>query len=121
MGKFCFSLVLGILLLPACREYTSEALTGSWRASSVVEEGDTLDLDLANVFLDFTEDRQFHYQHTQLDSLSGVFKLSDGLINLYVLSPSPDTIIIQLADLTDKSMILRMNHDGRERLVTMVR
>ncbi len=121
MGKFFFTVLLGISLLLACRDHSSEALTGSWRANSVVEEGDTLDLDLANVFLDFTKDRHFHYKHTQLDSLSGTFKLADGLINLHVLSPSADTIIIQLMDLTDESMILRMNHDGRERLVTMVR
>ncbi|MBK8506563.1 MAG: hypothetical protein IPL46_32825 [Saprospiraceae bacterium] len=105
----------------SCGEHSPDALIGDWRADLVVEEGDTLEMDLANVTLRFTEDRYFKYKHTQRDSLSGSFNLSKGLIKLFVNEPVTDTIIIQISNLNDESMILRMNHEGNERLVTLVK
>jgi hypothetical protein len=105
----------------SCGDHSPQALTGDWRAEMVVEEGDTLEMDLSNVTLNFTEDQNFKYKHTQRDSLSGNFNLSKGLIKLFVDEPIMDTIIIQLSNLNEKSMILRMNHEGKERLVTLVK
>ena len=94
---------------------------GYWKASSVVEEGDTLDLDLSNVKLVFDQPADFIYQHTQRDSMSGSFSLEGALINLYVGSPQKDTIVIQVNELNERTLTLRMNHEGRERLVTMTK
>jgi hypothetical protein len=105
----------------ACTQYSPELLIGTWKASTVVEEGDTLDLDLSNVELSFELENDFIYQHTQRDSMSGKFKLDGALINLFVEVPQKDTIIIQLSELKDNALTLRMNHEGNERLVTMTK
>lgn len=114
------SVIIMLSVILTCQSVSSEALQGEWRAATVVEEGDTLDLDLRNVQLVFSGDN-FNYQHTQRDSMSGKFDLSRGLIKLYVDNPSTDTIIIQLNDIHPGSLELRMNHEGKERLVTMIK
>ncbi|MCB0689772.1 MAG: lipocalin family protein [Saprospiraceae bacterium] len=111
----CF---LGAVL--GCQSLSTETLQGQWKASTVVEEGDTLDLDLKHVVLTFKGD-EFKYRHTQRDSLMGNYDLAKGLLNLYVKDPSLDTIIIELNDIHPSAIVLRMNHDGKERLVTMTK
>ncbi|NND32109.1 MAG: lipocalin family protein [Saprospiraceae bacterium] len=120
MLKYSFITVFSLVGVLACQQHSPEALTGSWKAISVVEENDTLDLDLSNVNLTFNSD-MFLYQHTQKDSMRGTFSLKRGLINLYVQKPEGDTIVIQLTELTDSELILRMNHEGKERFVTFIR
>lgn len=119
MARIIFA-VWCITFLISCQSLTEEAIQGEWKARSVVEEGDTLDLDLSNVHLSIKDDN-FKYRHTQRDSLSGKFDLSKDLIELYVAAPRIDTIVIQVVDLGASSMVLRMNHEGKERLVTMNR
>ncbi|MCB0666572.1 MAG: hypothetical protein KDC80_12140 [Saprospiraceae bacterium] len=119
MVRSIFTLLCTTFLL-SCQSLSEEAIQGEWKARSVIEEGDTLDLDLSNVHLTISEDN-FKYRHTQRDSLSGKFDLSKDLIELYVAVPRIDTIVIQVVDLAASSMVLRMNHEGKERLVTMNR
>ena len=111
-------IILLIFMGISCQQYSSDALAGTWKAVHVVEENDTLDLDLSNVKLTF-DAKHFRYRHTLRDSMSGTFDLTRGLINLYVQNPEKDTIIIQLSELTDEDLVLRMNHEGKERFVTM--
>lgn len=119
MDKTHVLIILSFLIF-SCQPLSREALEGDWEAITVVEEGDTLDLDLTNVSLTFDRDR-FKYRHTQRDSLSGVYELSKDLIELFVDSPGVDTIVIQVSDLQAASLVLRMNHEGKERLVTLVK
>jgi hypothetical protein len=122
MDKFGRLVMIGVTFyFLACEHHSPEALTGDWRADVVVEEGDTIEMDLASVSLSFTQDQHFKYKHTQRDSLAGSYNLSKGLIKLFVTDPATDTIIIQLANLNENSMILRMNHEGKERLVTLIK
>ena len=93
----------------ACEEYSPELLLGTWRASTVIEEGDTLDLDLSNVKLAFNESTDFIYKHTQRDSMIGKFKLEGALINVFVGAPQQDTIIIQVSQLDKEMLVVRPN------------
>ncbi len=116
----CLVFVLFVFGL-GCKDPSPDALVGLWKAREVIEGGDTLELDLTNVYLDFQTDQNFKYRHTQRDSLAGTYELNKGLIHLFVSNPLRDTIIIQLTDLSMESLVLRMNHEGKERFVTMVR
>ena len=120
MDRYLLSYGFIAILLCACHDLSPDALEGNWKATTVVEEGDTLDLDLKNVTLGFSGNN-FKYQHTQRDSLEGTFAISKGLINLYVQNPGMDTIVLQINDLESSSLILRMNHEGKERLVSMTK
>ena len=123
MDRHSISLLVIILFVygSGCKDPSPDALVGLWKAREVIEDGDTLELDLTNVYLDFQTDQNFKYRHTQRDSLAGTYELKKGLIRLYVSNPLHDTIIIQLTDLRPESLVLRMNHEGKERFVTMVR
>jgi len=122
MVRLCPFLVFLAFATMSCQEQIPKNMWGDWSADLVVEMGDTLSLDLSNVHLQFIEEeRQFSYRHTQLDSLSGTFDLDEDLVFLYIDAPKSDTIVVELDELEDDELVLRMNHEGKERFVTFVK
>lgn len=105
----------------ACRSMTVDDVVGTWEAYEVMQEGDTLNLDLEHVVLKVNEGGEFLYTHSSRDTMSGNLSIDKGLIHLEVAHPSAEILLIQLQDLDSESMTLRMNHDGKERIVSLSR
>ncbi len=116
------AMVVAVMVaLPACRSISEESLMGQWKAQWVVEEQDTIEADLSKVQLDLGENHHFRYQITATEMMDGTYQLNNNLLKLYSNRPNHDTAIVQILDLDGDHMLLRMNHNGAERKMKLMR
>lgn len=116
------SMLAGILLLSnACHSIDQEDLQGTWIGQQVIEAGDTLNMDLSNLRLHFESDGSFTYVKTSRERLAGAYSISGSLLELEVKNPAPEKILIQISELSSDVLHLRMNHEGNERHLGMVK
>ncbi len=113
-GLLLFASLLG------CQQVSETQLLGLWTAETVVQEQDTVDLDLEFVRLYFGHDT-FVYTYTMRDTLRGNYKVDQPLLVLYVDSPHRDTLRLEIARYQSSDLLLKMHHEGKERLVTFRR
>lgn len=109
------------LLLHACHSIDQEDLQGTWIGKQVIEAGDTLEMDLSNLRLHFEPDGSFTYTKTSRERLVGAYSISGSLLELKVDDPAAETILIQISDLSSDMLHLRMNHEGNERHLGLVK
>ncbi|NND06682.1 MAG: hypothetical protein HKN87_09910 [Saprospiraceae bacterium] len=120
MGRLL--LFLGISCwIGACTTISEEALLGTWKPIWVTEGSDTVQADLSKVALKISDQQQFHYQITSSEMMSGSFQLSSNLLKLYSDMPQPDTTIVQILDLQEDQLLLRMNYEGKERKMKLLK
>ncbi len=115
-----FSLPLGFLFVYCGHQIDQEDLYGNWQALTVVDAGDTVTADLSSAQLVLKEDGNFSYQATPLDHYQGIYELKQDLISLFSAEPA-DTFVVQVLEVDQKELHLRMNHKGVERLLSMKR
>lgn len=115
------SLAILMLLCNACHSIDQEDLQGTWIGQQVIEAGDTLQMDLSNLRLHFEPDGSFTYVKTSRERLAGAYSISGSLLELEVKDPSAETILIQISDLSTDVLHLRMNHEGNERHLGLVK
>ncbi len=123
MKHFLWMSILAIMFLlsSACHTIDQKDLQGTWVGQQVIEAGDTLTMDLSNLRLHFDPDGSFTYVKTSRERLAGAYSISGSLLELLVSDPAPETILIQISDLSADAMHLRMNHDGNERHLGLVK
>jgi len=121
MAKHLFYITLLSGIIVGCGSITEEALLGSWRPMWVTEGEDTIQADLSKVLLELTEDQKFSYQITATDRMSGTYQLNSNLLILYNEKPEPDTMIVQVLDVQADQLVLRMNSEGNERKMKLIR
>ncbi len=76
---------------------------------------DTVDADLKHVELDLGDDQKFQYQMTRTEGFMGSYSLEGELLYLYTGQNESDTIIVEVMNLDEHALVLRMNHEGQER------
>lgn len=115
--------VVTFLLLPACAGDDPNLLIGSWTAYEVLEEGEKLDINAAEIKLEFVDDLIYSYQSTLDYREAGEYTLQASY--LY----TTDTLArvqaarkaVEVIQLTPDSLQLRMNDEGKERILKMLR
>ena len=113
-------LALSLWCFAACQNISVEEIEGSWKAIKVLDEGDSIAVDLSVATLSLASDQTFNYQLTTREHLYGSYQIKSDLLQLHCENP-PDTIRVQILELTPEEMLLRMNHDGIERKITLIR
>ena len=96
-------------LLCSCQSIDEEDLLGTWKADQGYQSPDTLDIDLEDYFLHFSENKHYKIeQHGQVLQ-TGTFSTDQNVV-LFNL----DSIAhpIQLISQSPDSLILRMNYDS---------
>ena len=109
------------LVLVSCHSIDEGDLHGTWVGEQVIEAGDTVTMDLSNLRLHFEPDGSFTYIKTSRERLAGTYSMSGSLLELEVQEPEPEQILIQISDLSETAMHLRMNHEGNERHLGLVK
>ena len=110
-----------ICWIGACTSISEEALQGTWKPIWVTEGTDTVEADLSKVALKISAQQQFHYQITSSEMMSGTYQLSSNLLKLYSDVPETDTTIVQILDLQGNQLLLRMNYEGKERKMKLLK
>ncbi len=115
--------VLVLLLATACAQDEPNLLIGSWTAYEVLEEGEALDINASEIQLQFVDDLVYAYHSTLDYKEAGEYTVQSSY--LY----TTDTLTeansarkaVEIIQLTTDSLQLRMNDEGKERILKMIR
>lgn len=87
----------------------------------ITEGFDTVEADLSHVRMFFQGDH-FVFQRTAIDSVQGKYTLKDELLIMICDEPySADTLRVQVIEVDPDRMALRMNSEGAEQIVHLLR
>jgi len=109
-------LVLVLLLAASCGEREDQLLLGEWQATSVLEAGDSLKLDPAQVGFVFRPDNRYIYRSTLRYEEAGTWRYSAGY--LYARDTThagAEERIVAVEKLTPDSLEIRMLAGEKER------
>ncbi|WP_116107021.1 hypothetical protein [Lewinella sp. IMCC34191] len=113
---FSFSL----LLLHCSQE--EDLLVGQWQGALVTENGDSLKLDPREITFDFGTDNRYAFTSTLRYQEAGTYRTEEGyLFAQDTTQPTNPERVVAIEKLTVDSLIIRMNADTSQRLVTLVR
>jgi hypothetical protein len=113
--------LLLFLFAIGCSNPLEDAVLGNWTASSITEEGKSLDVNTGEVKLNLRENGQYEYYSTLNYKESGSWFLDENLLftndtihkagqkAVLILETKPDTIV------------LKMVENGKERLLTLAK
>jgi len=121
--KIVATITLGMcLLFTACeQEVPKEELYGNWQAVALKEEGKSLTINIEEIKLSFKK-RTYVFESTLQYKEAGIYRLQSNL--LLTKDTLKENVLekgIEISRLTKDSLFLRMNEQGKERRLTMVR
>ena len=113
---------IGLILTAACKQgIPKEELYGTWEAVALTEEGKSLSINLQEIKLSF-EAQTYLFESTLQYKEAGNYRLQSNL--LLTQDTLKENVLekgIEISRLSKDSLFLRMNEQGRERLLTMVK
>lgn len=116
------SLILLPLLLVGCGNMQEQKLVGKWQATSMMEDGMPIPVPPSEVGFEFLSNGYYHFRSTLNYKEAGTFSVSNGLLyTLDTLNEASTEKSVQILDLTKDSLFLKMNDEGKERIVKLGR
>lgn len=114
---------LALVLLMACAQDEPSLLIGSWTAYEVLEEGEILDINASEIQLEFVDDEVYSYKSTLDYEEAGQYNVqSSYLYTTDTLAASQAARkAVEIVQLTADSLQLRMNDEGKERILKMLK
>ena len=108
-------------LLSACQSISKEDLYGVWQAVDLTEEGTPLDVNLSEISLSFGE-QEYEFNSTLNYREAGSYYLQASLlVTKDTLQVNGVEKGIEISKLYKDSLFLRMNEEGKERRLVLVR
>lgn len=116
------TLFLVCLLAAGCALHDEADLAGNWQTVSITEEGDSLAVDLNNINFRFTDKGRYTYNSTLEYHESGRYHI-DGkyLLSIDTTQAGQTEKAVEIMQLANDSLILRMKDQEKERLLVLVR
>ena len=105
----------------ACRPDRTPDLLGTWQATYLIEEGDTVDVRLDDVSLRFDSGGRYVYTSTLDYYEEGAFALTDDIL---ATTPDVDSVgpqRVRVTALDPGALALLMFDDGRQRVLAFER
>jgi hypothetical protein len=105
---------LGIALIVACGNVQEKKLVGKWQAASVTEDGMPMPISPADIGFEFFENGYYHYRSTLSYKEAGSFSVQGSLLyTLDTLNKASTEKSVQILELTQDSLFLKMNNEGK--------
>ena len=115
-------LFLTALILTACNGSREDMLLGKWQATAILEEGDTIDMDLSEVSLRFDEDGTYQYTSTLNYKEDGYYFVEyQFLYTRDTLAGESEQKAVRISTLSQDSLVLDMEEGGKPRKLVLVR
>ncbi len=124
MKKIHFAIILSIIIIASCSQWSGMDLEGTWEATSILEEDQPLEVDYPSVKLDLKDDGTYEYTGTlnyreagKWSTKSNYLYTIDTLIPdgaqkiVFIKSYSRDSLEIQMVQ-QEKVRILKMKRTG---------
>ncbi|MCP3930066.1 MAG: hypothetical protein GY705_13310 [Bacteroidetes bacterium] len=113
-------LLLLFFINTGCARFHYKFIKGQWQAVEVLEEGETLHVQTEYVKLDFNDKGYYLYSGTLKYQEAGTYYFdSDYLFTTDTLNSASTTKAVEIIKLTRDSLHLKMNDNGRERILKM--
>lgn len=115
--------VLIILMFGACNTEETNLLLGDWTGYEVLEEGEKLDINASEIQLTFNEGDVYTYSSTLDYKEAGKYNVQASyLYTTDTLSTSQGgRKAVEIIQLTIDSLQLRMNDNGKERILKLLK
>lgn len=95
-------------------------MIGHWKAQEVTEDGMPLDVDLSTLGFVFSKDGYYQYHGTLNYREAGTFSLNgDLLYTLDTINQASSEKAVKIINLTNDSLALKMNEEGKIRIVKL--
>jgi hypothetical protein len=123
MTKMRYATLLAlVLLLFRCGEREDAQLLGKWQATQVLQRGDSLLLDPAEVGFSFLPNNRYAYRSTLRYQEAGIWRYDNGFLFAQDTTRAAATErIVAVEKLTADSLVLRMRADTTERIMTLLK
>jgi hypothetical protein len=119
--RYAIILVLALLIC-CCGEREDAHLLGGWQATQVLQRGDSLLLDPAEVGFSFLPNNRYTYRSTLRYQEAGTWRYDNGF--LFAQDTTRVAVaerIVAVEKLTSDSLVLRMRADTTERVMTLLK
>lgn len=111
-----------LLLASACGPDVEQQIIGNWQAVTVLEEGDSLEVDPQYIKLHFGQNKDYTYSGPLKYEESGSYYVeSKYLYTLDTLNQASTEKAVQIVKLTEDSLQLLMKEGARERLLKFIK
>ena len=116
------TLLVLVLLLFRCGEREDAQLLGKWQATQVLQHGDSLLLNPAEVGFSFLSGNRYTYRSTLRYQEAGIWRYDNGFLFAQDTTRAATTErIVAVEKLTADSLVLRMRADTAERIITLLK
>ncbi len=121
MRNFTLFILLSTLCL-ACQGNQEKKLLGDWQGAVLLEDDMPMDLDPRIISFRFLSNGAYQYKGTLNYRESGTFKVKgDLLYTLDTINKASSEKTVKILNLTQDSLFIKMNADGKQRIVKLVR
>ena len=116
------ALIVLVFLFFHCGERDDALLLGKWQATQVLQQGDSLLLNPAEVGFSFLPSNRYFYRSTLRYQEAGRWRYDNGFLFAQDTTRSAATErIVAVEKLTTDSLVLRMRADTTEQIVTLLK
>lgn len=120
MQKLSFFLPV-LFLIFSCSPVDDNLLIGKWKAATLYEEGQPLEVNLTDITLAFSA-KNYHYTSTLNYRESGSYFVDERyLFTIDTLHRASAEKAVEIQLLSADSLHLRMQENGKERLLKLVK
>lgn len=110
------------LLLVACSNMEEKKLVGKWQATSLTEDEMPIPVNPSEVGFEFFKNGYYHFRSTLNYHEAGTFSVRGSLLyTLDTLNEASTEKSVQILELTKDSLFLKMNNEGKIRMVKLGR
>lgn len=111
-----------LLFFCSCGEREDLLLLGEWQATSVLEEGDSLQLDPTQLGFVFRPDNRYSYRSTLRYEEAGTWRYAEGFLYAQdTTQADTEERIVAVEKLTKDSLEIRMLAADKERALVFLR
>ncbi len=119
MKNFGLLVCVSFLFLQ-CNGQKEKQLNGEWRASEIIEDGMPLDLDISTLRFTFYNEGHYAYSGTLDYQEAGTYSVNgDLLYTLDTINQASSEKAVKIVNLTQDSLFLKMNEEGKIRVVKL--
>jgi hypothetical protein len=115
-----FLALIALGLFWGCDQIEEVDLLGDWKPLLLTQGQDSLDVDLSKTSLTFSDNAQYIYRKTAFEMVSGQYAIDYPILYLFP-NTQTDTSRLQILNLENDTLTLRMNHQNNERIMKLIK
>lgn len=105
-----------------CANIQEKKLVGKWQGASLIEDGMPMQVSPTDIGFEFFNKGYYHFRSTLNYREAGTYSVNGNLLyTLDTINEASTEKSVQILQVTDDSLFLKMNAEGKEQLVKLFR